>query len=173
MNQTNQINKIQWSALEYEEKERTPDWYWALGIIVVAGAIISVIVKNYFFALLLIIAGVVMAMFAFKKPELVPYEINKKGIKIKSRIYLFEKIISFWVQKNPTDEDREIDVRLAEEFLPPTLFLKTTRGFMPIISIPIEEEFAYNIRNIMRNHDVKEEFMKEHPADRIMDFFGF
>ena len=168
-----QLNKLEWKALEYEEKERTPDWYWALGIIVIAGAIISVIIKNYFFALLLLLAGILMVMFTVKKPELVTYEINKKGVKIKNRIYLFEAINSFWVQKNPTDEDRELRGDLGEEYLSPTLFIKTNRIFAPIIPIPIEEAFADNIRAIMRNHDVKEEFMKDSQADKIMDFLGF
>ena len=28
------MEKLEWSALEYEEKERSRDWFWALGIIV-------------------------------------------------------------------------------------------------------------------------------------------
>jgi hypothetical protein len=169
----NHPNKLQWVALEYEEKERTPDWYWALGVIIIAGAIASIIFDNYFFAVLLLVSGGLMTLFTIKKPEMVPYEINKKGIKIKNRIYLFEKIKSFWVQKNPSEEERELHGNLPDEELFPTLFIKTERAFMPIISIPIREEYADNIRNIMLNHDVKEEFMKDYPADKVMDFLGF
>ena len=169
----NETNRLQWSALEYEEKERTPDWFWAPGILVVAGAITSIIFKNYFFSALLVLGGVLMASFAIKKPELVLYEINKKGVKIKNRLYAFEGLEAFWVQRNPTDEEREIHGNLSSQELPAVLFIKSRRVFMPIISIPIEERFADNIRNIMRNHDVKEEKMEEHVSDKIMDFLGF
>ncbi|MCF7833760.1 MAG: hypothetical protein K9L98_00270 [Candidatus Pacebacteria bacterium] len=168
-----QNNKLQWSALEYEEKERSPDWFWALGIVVLAGAVTSIIFENYFFALFLILSGVLMAMFAIKKPDMVIYEINKKGVKIRNRIYLFEDITTFWVQKNPSSEDRDLHGSLPEGYILPTLFIKTKRAFAPILSIPIEEENAHIIRNIMLNHDVVEEKMKEHFSDKIMDFIGF
>lgn len=41
-------NKIEWSALEYEDKERGSDWYFALGIIVVAGSVASIILEIIF-----------------------------------------------------------------------------------------------------------------------------
>lgn len=168
-----QNNKIQWSALEYEEKERSPDWFWALGIIVLASTVTSIIFKNYFFAIFLVIGGILMAMFAIKKPDIVEYEINRKGVKIRDRIYLYENIDAFWVQKNPSQEDRDLHGSLPEGYIAPTLFLKTGRAFAPIISIPIEEEKADTIRHIMLNHDVPEEKMKEHFSDKVMDFIGF
>jgi len=167
------MEKLTWSALEYEEKEKTPDWFWALGIVIVAGATASALFSNYFFALLLVISGVLMFLFSVKKPDMVEYELNRKGLKIRNRIYLFENIKAFWVQKNPTDEDRELHGSLSEEELKPTLFLKSERAFMPILSIPIEESSANTIRNIMINHDVPEELMKEHFSDKVMDFLGF
>ncbi len=166
-------NKLQWSALEYELKEKTPDWFWALGIVVVAGAIASILFGNFFFALLLVVSGVLMAFFSVKEPENITYELNRMGFKIKNRIYPYEKIKSFWVQKNPTDEERELHGSLPEEEIRPTLFIKSEGWLMPILSVPIEEELADNIRNIFRNHDVEEEKMKEHFSDAVMEFLGF
>ena len=40
--------KLEWTALEYEEKERGNDWFWALGVIILASAITSFIYTNYF-----------------------------------------------------------------------------------------------------------------------------
>ena len=45
--------KLEWSALEYEEKVQSNDWFWALGVIIVAGSITSIIFANYFFAIFL------------------------------------------------------------------------------------------------------------------------
>ena len=64
-------NKITWSAFEYEHKEKNNDWFWALGIIIVAGALTSLIYGNYFFAMLLIIGGVLMGYFAKKTPRII------------------------------------------------------------------------------------------------------
>lgn len=149
--------KIEWSALEYEEKERGNDWFWALGIIVVASSITSFIYSNYFFGLLLIIGGILLGVFAVKKPDLVFYELNEKGLKIKNRLYPYKNIKSFWIKKDSK----------------PILFIKSERLFMPIISIPIKQEIAESVRGFMLAENVKEEEMKEHVSEKIMDSLGF
>ena len=149
--------KIEWSALEYEEKERSVDWFWALGIIVVAGSITSLIYGNYFFAMLLILSGILLGFFAIKKPEMVSYELNKKGLKIKTRLFPYESMKSFFVQTTPK----------------PMLFVKSSRMFMPILSMPIEDNLAEDIRSLLLSNNVQEEEMKEGPSERIMERLGF
>ena len=152
-----ETEKIEWSALEYEEKERSVDWFWALGIIVVAGSVTSLIYGNYFFAILLILSGILLGFFAIKKPEMVSYELNKKGLKIKTRLFPYESIKSFFVQTAPKS----------------MLFVKSSRMFMPIISIPIEDNLAEDIRSVMLSNNVQEEEMKEGPSEKIMERLGF
>lgn len=153
-----QNEKIEWTALEYEEKERGNDWFWALGVIVVASSVASFIYENYFFGLFLIIGGILLGMFAIKKPDLVFYELNKKGLQIKNRLYPYENIKAFWVKK---DGDS------------PTLFIKSERLFLPLLSMPIKSELATEIRNLMLSNNVPEEEMKEHISEKIMDSLGF
>ncbi|HNW71428.1 MAG TPA: hypothetical protein PKZ36_01015 [Candidatus Paceibacterota bacterium] len=149
--------KIEWSMLEYEEKERNIDWFWALGVIIVASAAASIIFKNYFFAALLVIGGVMLGYFAVKKPEVISYELNEDGLKIHNILYPFEDIKCFWVQKETK----------------PTLFVKTKRVIMPIISIPIELSSANKIHDVMLKNNIVEEEMKEHFSNKIMEVLGF
>src|SRR5512138_1931804 len=99
-------NKLVWSALEYEEKERSRDWFWALGIIVATSAIASIIFENYFFATLIVLGGTLLGFFALKKPDTVVYELNDKGLKIRDRLYPYESIKAFWVQVDFTPESK-------------------------------------------------------------------
>jgi hypothetical protein len=156
--------KINWSALEYEEKERHPDWFWALGVIVIASSITAFIFGNYFFAIFLIIGGVLLGFFAVKKPDMVYYELNGKGLKIHNRIYPYGKIRAFWVQKPLSDEGI---------VMPPTLFIKSERLLVPIFAVPIEESALVKIHNMMLAHGVPEEEMREHPSEKIMEALGF
>ena len=64
----NELEKIEWQMPEYNEKERNNDWFWALGIIVVAASITSIIFSNYFFAILIVLSGFLIALFAVKAP---------------------------------------------------------------------------------------------------------
>lgn len=153
----NETRNLSWTAPEYEHKKQTSDWFWALGIVVIAGSITSVIFKNYFFAIVLILGGILMAIFAIKKPETINYEINNKGLKIRDRLYPYDAIKSFWV-------------RQGEQ---PHLFIKSERIFMPIIQVPVSNYLSEEVREIMLTHNVLEEEMQEHASEKIMDFLGF
>lgn len=155
--------KLIWSALEYEEKDRSPDWFWALGIIIITGSIAAIIFENYFFAVLLVLSGVLLGFFAIKKPDTVTYELNQKGLMIRNRLYPYENIKSFWVQIDPQGETN----------LKPILFIHTERVFMPIISVPIDETIALDIHSIMLSKNIAEVEMKEHASEKIMEVLGF
>jgi hypothetical protein len=159
----NSKEKLAWTALEYEERERNADWFWALGIIVVTSSIASIIFGNYFFAALLILGGVLLGFFAIKKPDLITYELNQKGLQIKDRLYPYVNIKSFWIQLNTSPETN----------LKPLFFIHTERIFMPIITIPIESEIAEDIYSIMLAQNIAEVEMKEHPSEKIMELLGF
>lgn len=160
---TSEESKLIWSALEYEEKERSQDWFWALGIIVVTSSIASIIFGNYFFAALLIIAGLLLYFFAVKKPEIVIYELNSKGLVIHNRLYPYESIQAFWIQADFTPGSP----------VKPIFFVHSERAFMPVLSIPINLEIAEDIHSIMSGKDIAEVEMKEHPSEKIMDVLGF
>ncbi len=157
------MEKLEWTALEYEEKDRDPDWFWALGIIVVTSSLASIIYKNYFFAVLIILSGALLGFFAKKKPDVVSYEINDKGLRIRSRLYPFENIKSFWIQISHPEDPR------AKDFL----FIKSERAFMPIIAIPIDISLADEIKSIMLDKNIPEEEMREHVSEKIMESLGF
>jgi len=150
------IETISWSALEYEHKERSRDWYWALAVIVFASAATSAIFGNYFFALLIVIGGGLLALFSIKQPDTVNYEINDKGIKVSDQLYPYTNIKSFWIDQES-----------------PTLFVRTERIFVPIISIQVSPEMMEPIHNIFLEKKVKEEEMAEHPSEKILDKLGF
>src|ERR1035437_6245935 len=141
----NSNQKIEWFALEYEEKERSADWFWALGVIVVAGSVASIIFGDYFFAILLLLGGISLGFFAVKKPNMISYELGEKGLKIRGELYPYENIKSFWVQAN---SDTETDLPAQTE-KKPTLFIKSGRFMMPIISMPIDVTQAEKIRSLM------------------------
>jgi len=156
-------HKLQWSALEYEHKDRGRDWFWALGVIVLTSSAAAFLYGDYFFTGLLVLGGVLLGFLAIKKPEDVFYELNHKGFQVGSTLYPYENIKSFWVQK----------MVLEPEPLKPTLFIKSERFFLPIISVPIDADMAGEIRDMMLHYNVQEEEMKEHVSIKIMEVLGF
>jgi hypothetical protein len=112
---------------------------------------------------LLVLGGLLLGFFANKKPDVVFYQLDENGLKIGNRLYSFENIKAFWVQM-------ELATKTETE---PTLFIKAERLFMPIISIPIENDLAKNIRNTMLAKNIPEEEMRESPSEKIMESLGF
>ncbi len=151
------MDKLEWSAFEYEERERSADWFWALGVIVVTSSLAAIIYGNYFFAAFLVLGGILLGFFARRKPSMVTYELDARGLKIETRLFLYENIKSFWVETR----------------IKPMLFIKSERLFMPVISIPIENNMADEIRAIFLTKNVPEEEMKEHISDKIIESLGF
>ncbi len=160
------MEKLTWSALEYEEKDRSNDWFWALGIIVITTSLAAMIYNNYFFAALIILSGALLWFLSTKKPELVNYELNAKGFVSHTNLFPYENIKSFWVQ-------RETFPVGDTEKLKPLLFIKSERFFMPIILTPIDNSMTSEIRSFLLNHNVIEEEMKETFAEKIMEALGF
>lgn len=149
--------KIEWLAPEYENKEQSVDWFWALGVIVVTTAVTSIIIKNYFFAILMVLGGGLLAYFAVQKPGMLDYELNEKGFKVRNRLYPYENIKSFWVQEKPK----------------PLFFINTERFFMPIVVMPLYGNITEKVRQKMLANNVPEEEMREHHHIKIMEDLGF
>jgi len=150
------LETFSWSALEYEHKERSRDWFWALGVIIFASSATAIIFGNYFFGLLIIISGLLLGYFNTEHPDIVTFELSDKGLKIRDQLYLYPNIKSFWI-------DRE----------KPTLFIRSERVFVPIISIPLQMEILEAVHDRFVTKGVTEEEMKEHPSEKIMENLGF
>ena len=154
--------KLSWTALEYEEKEKSTDWFWALGVVIIASAITAIIYNNYFFAVVILLSGTLLGIFAKKKPALISYELNGRGVRIGENFYPYEGIKAFYVQNHDREKGHK-----------PTLFLKSERIFMPILSIPIENEWTEGIKEILLEKNIQEKEMREHMSEKIMESLGF
>jgi hypothetical protein len=151
------MKPLQWSLPEFEEKERSRDWYWALGMIVICGAIAAVIYGNYFFAALIILGGILLGFFASKKPQIVDYELNERGLKVGKSLYPYDTIKSFNVYVGPKSH----------------LVIHTAGILMPILAIPVEEQDTELILEIMLNNGVAPDDIRPHASETIMDRLGF
>ncbi len=148
---------LRWSAYEHEHIERSHDWFWALGIAAIAIAIVSILFHNILFAILIIIAAVTLGMLATIHPELTPFEISDRGIRVGHQLHRYDEIISFWVEEEHDDR--------------PLLLVDTTKFMSPNLIIPIEHIDPHVVRAYLKQH-AAEVHMKEPIAHKILEFFG-
>lgn len=149
---------LRWSAYEHEHVERDSDWYWALGIAAVSIAITSILFRDFFFAVLILVAAATIAMLARTPAEIAEFELSERGVRINGKLHRYSEILAFWV------EDEHAHARAH-------LLLDTTKVLSPNFIIPIEHMDPAVIRAYLKQH-VKERHMKEPLSHKILEFLG-
>lgn len=130
-------NPIEWEALEYEHIEKGTDWYWAVGIIALSITLISFILGNYTFAIVVIVSAFALIVGASRKPKVVRFEITKLGIHIGNEYIQYKDIKSFWVENNHHHDGVS------------KLFLRPRHLTYPIIDIPLENVDPEEVRDFL------------------------
>lgn len=147
---------FEWSAEGYLFEEKSADWYWALGIIAVAGAIASVLFGNIILAILILVAAGVLALSTLKRPQLHRFRITDEGVMIDENLYEYDSIVSFSV------------LEYIDPKLPPTLSLKTHKLLAPHLLIPIVGPDPLEIYEFFAEH-VEEGRHDESLVDRVIE----
>lgn len=148
---------LQWEADEHRHIEHGSDWYWALGVVAIATALIAVLLGDVLFAVLIIVAAITMSLIARKPPHRVVFEISKDGIKTGETIHSYQECLSFWVEENDHGT---------------LLLVDTTKPLSPNLVIHVDGIEADNVRSALRPY-IEETPMREPFSHRILEFFGF
>jgi hypothetical protein len=160
MNDDTQVKSISWTAHEHVHREKTKDWYWSLGILVVTASVLSIIFGNYIFAILILIIGVSLSVVGHREPALVDFELNKMGLKIGKKLYPYATLESFWVENN-------------EEYgIHSELLIKSRKTIMPLIVISLDGVDPSDVRDFLLYHLLEKE-MSEPFSQFLLEYLGF
>ena len=88
---------FEWEGREYDHNPKDADWYWAVGIIAVAGILAAILFANYLLAVLFVIAAAALALHAAKEPPIHRFRLVEQGIIIGDELHPFERMNSFSV----------------------------------------------------------------------------
>jgi hypothetical protein len=116
---------FEWHGKEYASEEKGADWYWALGIVAAALAIVCVLFANILLALVVIAAATAVALQSARRPRIHRFAITEGGVIIDNDLYPYENMLHFSV------------LEYADETMPPSLSIKTKHVLAPHLLIPI------------------------------------
>ncbi|MBU6232049.1 MAG: hypothetical protein KGI45_00640 [Patescibacteria group bacterium] len=148
---------IAWSAPEHLYTEKSPDWYWAVGIVTLALAVVSFIFGDIITSIFILVAAVALVLHAARPPRNIYHEINDRGIIIHDRLYSFLELDSFWI---------------PHQGLPPKIILKSRRLFMPYIVIFIDEVDPEDVRAVLLRYIAETEH-HEPLLKHLLERLGF
>lgn len=148
---------ISWRAPAHFYIEKKPDWYWAVGIITLSLAAVSIIFGAIIPAIFVVVAAVALVLHASHPPKEVYYEINDRGIVADNVLYPFLTLESFWI---PHDE------------VPHKLLLKSHKLVMPLLVIYIDDVDPEEVREILLKYIAETEH-HEPFLKHVLEGLGF
>ena len=152
------INAVTWEAPEHHHIEKGSDWFWALGIIALCGAIAAFFFGNFLFAILILVGGGAMALATAKRPSVIPFAVSSRGIRVGEKLYPYSTLEAYFIdEENPNG---------------PQLLLRSKHLYMPLIIMPIPEEYVHEIEDLLLTR-LPEEELEEPLATKILEVLGF
>lgn len=146
------LKEISWLADEYEK--RGEDTYWYLAVIGVATVLIilGIFARSYFFIILVVLASLMLFVYAHKEPRKISCTVSTKGIKVGNKFFDYKNLKSFWVFDKTSFKE---------------LSLETSWKLNQFIRIPLGDADIKAIKNILKGflpEKEHEEFITEQLA---------
>ncbi|HEV8666752.1 MAG TPA: hypothetical protein VN665_02785 [Candidatus Paceibacterota bacterium] len=148
---------ISWQVLTHVHKERTNDWYWALGLIAVVAAGLVIWLGNLLFGILILLCAGSIGALAMRGPREHSVDIGERGISIDGTLYTYRTLKSFWVDANP-------------EY--PRLFLTTGGIITPHMAIPLEDEYHAQVVHAYLVDRLDEVEQEPHLGEHVAHILG-
>ena len=149
---------LSWQAPTHEFTERSPDWFWALGLLGVAGAITSILFGNILFALIIGLASVCMAILALRPPKMCEIDVSLVGIRVDHALYPMRSLRDFWVD----EVSRPV----------PQLIIATSSLLNPVLVLPLEEHVPPHLVRTEMLKILPEREQYESALSHLADLFG-
>lgn len=149
---------LEWDAHAYEHKERSTDWYWAVGITTVGLVLAAVILGNILFGLLILVSAVSLSLFINRPPETIHIAINGAGVRRDNVMYPFETLAAFWIDLDHPHKK---------------ILLRSQKKFMPLIIIPISEEVNTEKLHTHLSTKLIEEYHSLPFVEKVLEYVGF
>lgn len=126
------IPTLEWFLPEYIHKDRTPDWFWSIGLIALVAAAIAIWFHNYVFAIFILLSGASLILFTLRRPHTVTFRITTAGITMGKDTYTWKEIKGF-------------HIKAGDPYY--KLLLMTSKKFLPIYTVPFPQELSKQIRD--------------------------
>jgi len=152
------VHGLSWKAEEYAHRRKSPDWFWALGIIALAGGAAAVLVGNILFAVLIAIGTSVIIIYAARAPSIVTVTLTEKGVIVNNRLYPFTSIEYFSISH---DSD------------PPSLILQLKNIMVPKVSILIRGVHHASVAEFLSEYLEEQEEEEKTLLEKLMTHIDF
>lgn len=126
---------LSWEAQEFHYDATSAQLLLLLGAALGLGGVIALFFANILFAIFLLIAGGLVASYAFRPPRYVRYALTPRGVAVGHRLYEFANLESFWIFYDPP--------------VMKDLALRSKKTVMPVIRLPLGDLDPLQLREVL------------------------
>lgn len=142
---------IRWSGREHEKRERSHEWYLALGGLAVLLILFGVWTGNYFFIAFVGLGFLTFVMYERRPSPELEFVIFSDGVQVGKTHHRFSELKSFWIFEDLEGKE---------------LSLETTKTIMPFLRLPLKNVDVERVKMFLRNY-LPEQEHKEFISDQI------
>ena len=124
-----------WNFPEYEQRERSKLWWVLFTSLSVLMIIIALVSANFLFALIILLADVIVLALHFKQPLQVDLAIFENGLAVGDKFFPWKEFDSFWIIYEPPKIKN--------------IFLHFKTALKPRLTIPLDKQNPLEIRKIL------------------------
>ena len=150
------MNPITWQAAEFEKHEKPASWFVALWIIAAGLVAVAFITESLFMGILVIVAALIVSLYAAKDPQTVTFSLDEKSLTIEGKPRPLDSFSSFWIFER---EDNNL-LSLAP------------KGLRPAIKVALPKEHADDARLLLRAV-IEEKEQEESAIEALADWLRF
>lgn len=122
---------VKWTAPEFEFRPKGVSWYWMSIIVAVVILAAAVWQKNFLFGFFVVIAEILVLVWANNEPRNVEFALNEKGILVgKNKFTAYAELESFSVEDNAEREWPVIFIQFRRK-LKPALKIRIPKSSLP------------------------------------------
>lgn len=154
-----QGQNIAWIVHTHEHQERSVDWFWALGLLAVAGAALSIFFGNVLLAAILLIGAGSIGTLAARGPRTHWVRVDSRGISLDGTLHPYSSLHTFWVE--PVTDGRV-----------GSLLVTTRAPLHPQLVIPlVEASRGSAVRTYLKRY-MEEEEQHAHLGEHVSKLLG-
>jgi len=132
--------KYVWHAAEGATVRKSRNWYIAIGVIAVGGAVASFIAGDVLFSLLILLGAFALMLAGAPRPESKrAFAISERGFHIDSQLVPWERASAFCIREGE-----------------PMVLVVETGSILGTVSIPLTSIDFRAVRTEFKNHNVEE-----------------
>lgn len=137
---------LEWQAPSFKYYAKDVSWYWLSFIISLLIIAFAVLQKNFLFAVFIFMAEISVLVLARRKPEIIKFRIDDKGLTIMDKTYFFNDLEKFCLRPDVEDQNFE------------ELIIKKKTYVNPYLKIFVDANISAEVHEILSKKLTEEQY---------------